>query len=48
MAEVKQVQKGLEREYVIPLRREWMKVSRYKRTARGVKAVKKFVARHTG
>ena len=48
MAEVKQVQKGLEREYVIPLRREWMKVPRYKRTARGVKAVKKFVARHMG
>ena len=39
---------GIEREYVIPLRREWMKVPRYKRTARGVKAVKKFVARHMG
>jgi large subunit ribosomal protein L31e len=46
MTEVKQTQKGLEREYVIPLRREWMKVSRYKRTAKGVKAIKEFIARH--
>ncbi|MEX0920945.1 MAG: 50S ribosomal protein L31e [Candidatus Pacearchaeota archaeon] len=35
-----------EREYVIPLRREWKKVARYKKTNRAVKAVKKFLARH--
>jgi len=36
----------IEKEYVIPLRREWMKVSRYKRTAKSVKAIKQYVARH--
>lgn len=38
--------KTLEREYVIPLRREWMKVARYKRTRRAVQEIKKFIARH--
>ncbi len=36
----------LEREYTIPLRREWMKVSNYRRAGRAVKAIKKFIARH--
>ena len=36
----------IEREYVIPLRREWVKVPRYKRTFKSVKAVKEFIARH--
>lgn len=36
----------LEREYVIPLRPEWMKVSRYKRSRRAVMAIKAFIARH--
>lgn len=36
----------LEREYVIPLRPEWRKVSRYKRTNKAVKAVKEFLVRH--
>lgn len=36
----------LEREYVIPLRPEWRKVSVYKRTNKAVKAVKEFLARH--
>lgn len=35
-----------EREYVVPLRREWKKVARYKKTNRAVKAVKKFLVRH--
>ena len=35
-----------EREYTIPLKREWLKVARYKRTFRAVNAVKKFVAKH--
>lgn len=34
------------REYIIPLRREWMKVPRYKRTRKSVIAIKKFVAKH--
>ncbi len=44
MAEVKT--QVLEREYIIPLRNEWMKVSRYKKTAKSVKAIKEFIARH--
>ncbi|MCH7568526.1 MAG: 50S ribosomal protein L31e [Nanoarchaeota archaeon] len=44
MAEIKT--QTIEREYVIPLRRKWMKVVRYKRTARSVKAIKEFIARH--
>ncbi len=44
MAEAK-TQK-LEREYIIPLRREWIRVPQYKRTARAVKAIKKFIAKH--
>ncbi len=36
----------LEREYTIPLRREWTKVPSYKRTAKSVKAIKEFIAKH--
>jgi large subunit ribosomal protein L31e len=36
----------LEREYIIPLRRECMKVPQYRRTGRAVKAIKKFIAKH--
>ncbi len=48
MAEKKQDVKSdkIEREYVIPLRPEWRKVSRYKRTNKAVKAVKEFLVRH--
>lgn len=48
MAEKKQDVKSdkIEREYVIPLRPEWRKVSRYKRANKAVKAVKEFLARH--
>lgn len=35
-----------EREYTIPLRREWTKVPGYKRTAKSVKAIKEFIAKH--
>ncbi|MEK6847303.1 MAG: 50S ribosomal protein L31e [Nanoarchaeota archaeon] len=41
MAETK-----LEREYVIPLRREWTKVPSYKRTAKSITAIKEFIAKH--
>ncbi len=37
---------SIEREYVIPLRKEWTKVSGYKRTAKSVKAIKEFIAKH--
>lgn len=36
----------LEREYIIPLRKEWTKVPNYKRTAKSVKAIKEFIAKH--
>ena len=37
---------NLEREYVIPLRKKWAKVPRYKRTNKAIKAIKEFLARH--
>ncbi|MGV8142920.1 MAG: hypothetical protein ACP5NS_04805 [Candidatus Pacearchaeota archaeon] len=49
MAETKTTQAkahSIEREYVIPLRKEWTKVSGYKRTAKSVKAIKEFIAKH--
>lgn len=36
----------LEREYIIPLRREWLKVPEYKRANKAVKALKQFIVRH--
>jgi large subunit ribosomal protein L31e len=42
-SEPKQV---LEREYIVPLRREWLKVPEYKRATKAVKALRKFIARH--
>lgn len=36
----------LEREYVIPLRKQWLKVPRYRRTNRAIKAIKLFIAKH--
>lgn len=37
---------ALERTYIIPLRKEWLKVQRYKRAKKGVRAVQEFLARH--
>ena len=37
---------AMEREYIIPLRKEWRKVASYKRTGRAVKEIKKFIAKH--
>ena len=36
----------LEREYVIPLRREWRKKANYKRARKAVQAIKEFIAKH--
>ena len=36
----------LEREYIIPLRRAWMKTSNYRRTGRAIRAIKLFIAKH--
>src|SRR3989344_2502642 len=46
MAETKINTNILEREYTIPLRKEWTKVPSYKRTAKSVKAIKEFIAKH--
>ena len=42
----KEKKEVIEREYTIPLRREFMKVKRHKRTPKAVKAVKQFIAKH--
>lgn len=44
MAEVKT--QTVEREYVVPLRKGWMKVTRHKRARRSIMVIKEFVARH--
>ncbi len=36
----------LEREYIIPLRSEWLKVPEYKRANKAVKAIKQFLVKH--
>lgn len=36
----------LEREYIIPLRREWQKVVSFRRAGRAAKAIKQFIAKH--
>ncbi len=36
----------LEREYIIPLRRDWLKASEYKRVPKSIKTIRKFIARH--
>ncbi len=47
MADKKQEKKEeIEREYIIPLRRHWKRVARYKRTNKAVKGVKEFLAQH--
>lgn len=33
--------------YNVPLRREWLKVPRYRRTKKSVKAVREFISKHT-
>ncbi|MFC1753718.1 50S ribosomal protein L31e [Thermoproteota archaeon] len=37
---------ALERTYIIPLRREWLKTPRHKRAKKAVKAVKEFIEKH--
>lgn len=44
--EEKEAKIVLEREYIIPLRKEWRKVPEYKRANKAVKAIKQFIAKH--
>ena len=46
MAEEKPKKIIIEREYIVPLRREWLKVAEFKRANKAVKALKQFLARH--
>ncbi len=39
-------EKILEREYVIPLRKEFMKVPRYRKSKKSIKAIKEFISKH--
>lgn len=39
-------EKTIEKEFIVPLRREWLKVQHYRRAGRAAKAIKKFIARH--
>jgi len=36
----------LEREYIVPLRKGWLKVPKYKRAKKAVKTLKEFIAKH--
>ena len=36
----------IEREYIVPLRKEWLKVPEYKRANKATKALKQFLAQH--
>ena len=42
----KEAKKVLEREYIVPLRKGWLKVPEYKRANKAVKTLKEFLARH--
>ena len=37
---------SFEREYIIPLRRVWLRVPKYERTGKSIKAIKQFIAKH--
>jgi len=46
MAEEKPKKIIIEREYIVPLRREWLKVAEFKRANKAVKALKQFMVQH--
>ena len=46
MAEEKPKKIIMEREYIVPLRREWLKVAEFKRANKAVKALKQFLVQH--
>ena len=47
MAEEKtEIKPENEREYIIPLRRKWKKVPRYKRANKAIKTIREFLVRH--
>jgi len=46
MAKKEESKKVLERDYNVPLRKEFLKVPRWRRTEKAVKALKEFIAKH--
>jgi len=46
MAEEKEQKVQFEREYIVPLRKGWLKVPMYKRANKAVKTLKEFIAQH--
>jgi len=42
----KEPQPTLEREYIVPLRKGWLKVPKYKRANKAIKTLKEFLAKH--
>jgi len=42
----KEIPIELEREYIVPLRKSWLKVPRYKRAPRAINAIRQFIAKH--
>ncbi len=46
MADKKQEQTGLEREYIVPLRKKVQKVPRYRRAKKAIKVIKEFLAKN--
>lgn len=46
MADKKEAKLVLERNYNIPLRKEWLKAPKYKRTKKAVLATKQFLSKH--
>jgi len=46
MAKTKKEDKKEEKIYTIPLRKEWLKVPKYRRAKKAIKAIKEFIARH--
>lgn len=46
MVKEKETKIVLERTYTVPLRKEWLKAPRWKRTKKAVKALKEFIAKH--
>ena len=46
MAKEKEPKVELEREYIVPLRKEFKKVPEFRRAKRALKALKQFIARH--
>lgn len=46
MAEKTEKKSEIEREYIIPLRKAWQNVPRYKKANKAIKTIKEFLARH--